>query len=333
MGLAHSLNCFWSPSYPVYALRKRHPMKSILIVNCWLWCCLAVLSAQTNPQATESLTYRALGTGQTTGHIADLIINNRLPEEFIASEQWCFIPALNGFQSYVARIPAGITIPGQGMATIPMIGYCTDISTPPVPAGQTMPPVTDWVPVATPGNPNTEGLSSSVQRLLLTAPLPSFQAEQAGFLRTLPAFKPAKSPAKNMPELLYPGTDLPLGGTYAVNQQPRAVAPMIVAAVQLIEKVVESRQANHQFATPFSSDPLQEREAIVQQTVWIMMAALVGETYTQEDFTKKIYAQYERNTGTTATNLPAPQKEQLTDGVAVFWRTFNATGIFANVFR
>jgi hypothetical protein len=308
-------------------------MKSILIASCWLWSCLAVLSAQTDPPATGSLTYRALGTGQTTGHIADLIINNKLPEEFIASEQWCFIPALNGFQSYVARIPAGITIPSQGAATIPLIGYCTDISTPPVPAGQAMPPVADWIPVATPAHTNSEGLTSSAQRILPTPPLPSFQAEQAGFLRTLPAFQPAKSTAKNRPELLYPGTDLPLGGTYVVNQQPRAVAPMIVAAVQLIEAVVESQQANNQFTTPFSSDPLQEREAIVQQTVWIMMAALVGETYTQEDFTKKIYTQYELNTGTTVTNLLPPQKEQLTDGIAVFWRTFNATGISAKVFQ
>src|SRR5687767_5393122 len=95
-------------------------------------------------------TIKATGTGQTTGHVATLSVTNSTGSPLKINPQICFIPSDGKYQPYIVVIP-GHTFP-PGTTTLPLDGYCADVHSPPVPGGNDMPPVEEWIPV---GNPST----------------------------------------------------------------------------------------------------------------------------------------------------------------------------------
>lgn len=96
----------------------------------------------------NSLQVTAKGTGQTTGHIANLSVKNKAKESVYVLPEMFYIPSQGKYQSYVGRIPEGYTVPPGATVTIPVTGYCADVHKPPVPSGESMPPLEDWIPVA-----------------------------------------------------------------------------------------------------------------------------------------------------------------------------------------
>lgn len=86
------------------------------------------------------------GTGQTTGHIAELSVENNSDTPFRLEPQIFFIPATDRYQSYVGSIPENSYLPPNCEITIPIEGYCADPFAPPVPVGEPMTPFAEWVP-------------------------------------------------------------------------------------------------------------------------------------------------------------------------------------------
>lgn len=305
-------------------------MRAEIVLVCFLFLLSAVpLSGQpTEASLVEDFNLVAFGTGQTTGHIATLTITNNTEAEVIVAAQSFLLPALQTYQSYVGRIPAGISIAAGESAEIAITGFCIDVHSPPVPLGRALLPVEDWVPVAAKNGSSAVGSATSI---LPGMPLPAFSAADIGFLKTLPGFNAQRSAKKAEVNITYPGSTTPIGGTLAKTVEMAKIAPLLVAMVQRVEAVTPIIQED--YPTPFQRDLLKEREAIIQQSVWIFMAHLRGTAYGQEDFAAKVEQEFQQRSGTVASSLPPAQQAKLTTGIDNFWAAFLAAGTAAKVWQ
>lgn len=122
-------------------------MKKMMLAAVMLLAAASLIIAQNN-----ALQIRATGTGRTTGHIANLSLYNPTPAPLTFTLSPCYIPSGGQYQPYIVPTVTTATVPPGATANIPVKGYCTDIFTPPVPSGHTMPPFSDWT---TPGQDPT----------------------------------------------------------------------------------------------------------------------------------------------------------------------------------
>lgn len=86
-----------------------------------------------------------VGTGRTTGHIAEITLANHGPDPIVFPDRPIYIPSDDGYQDYVVPGGRGTTVPAGATRTIPIDGYCGDVRKPPVPAGAPVPGLDDWV--------------------------------------------------------------------------------------------------------------------------------------------------------------------------------------------
>lgn len=282
--------------------------------------------------AQGPLTVVAKGTGQTTGHIATLTVTNRGNEAITVAGQMFYIPSDGKYQSYIGRIPPGITIGPGETREIPVHGYCLDVHKPAVPLGEEMPPADTFIPVGTPSVPTTPGGPVTVP-VLPGTPVNPFEPGMIPTIAESPGFKPKIPSSTPGPVITYPGTTIPVGGTFDPRKDPRTFAPIAARLVEVIETATTVIQRDPHHKTPFANDPQREREAIIQQTIWICTSTLKGEPYTKDDFAGRVYDQFRDNTGVAVANLPEEQKEQVDSGITDFWSTFMATGAEAKVLK
>jgi hypothetical protein len=238
------------------------------------------------------------GTGRTTGHIATINVRNDSDLPVVFPAMAFYIPASGKYQGYVAAPGPGTTVPPGQTVAVPLEGYCGDVRRPPVPVDDTLPPVDDWIVVEDPSTP-------------ITVP----PREGVG-------------PAGNA---LIPGTGIPLPRAVDPDLEPLVAAPLLVAAVREIERATEGLQQEDALITPFSGDPDREREAVVQQTLWIFASELENEPYTEQEFTERLEAQYEQNTGVPITAAPPEDQERVQQGADDFWGAFQLVGAEAKV--
>lgn len=241
---------------------------------------------------------RPRGTGQTTGHIATLTIENNTDEAFELPPVIFYIPSDGRHQGYVGRPAPGHPIAPGATADVPVEGYCSTVRLPPVPDGADLPPPEDWIVAA--GE---------------TGPV------------TIPPSETAGPPGN----ALVPGTDTPLPRAVSVNDEPLTAAPLLFAAIAEIEQATAEMQESGDMVTPFASDPEREREAVIQQTFWIFAAELENEPYTKEEFTERLEAQYESNTGVAIAEAPEEDQERVEQGADDFWGAFQVVGAAAKV--
>jgi hypothetical protein len=272
------------------------------------------------------------GTGRTTGHIATLTVKNQGNEPVTTSSQTVFIPSSGRYQSYVGRIPGGITIPPGATMDIPVGGYCTDIHRPPVPSWNDMPPVETWILVV-PSKGITPPVGDETVTIIPGITVPAFTPENIPGITQTPGYTPGIEREGTPVSITYPGTEIPVGGTIDPDENPSAFAPMVVRVVEEVENAVTVIQENPVLKTPHSGDPETERESTIQQAVWIYMGTVTGDPYEKDDFADNVYEQFEENTGVAVSGLREEQKEQIDEGIDDFWSVFVATGVEAKVFR
>ncbi|HSO24708.1 MAG TPA: hypothetical protein VLT81_17525, partial [Chondromyces sp.] len=244
----------------------------------------------------------ARGTGRTTGHIADITVGNSSQEPVLFPDRAAYIPSTGRFQSYVVPGGSGTTIPPGATRTVPVHGYCGDIHRPPVPAGEPMVGLEDWIVPTDPAR---------------TAPPPPMTAV------TVEDAPPTRA--------LVPGSDRALPGVIDPDTDPEAAAPYLWTAAGAIERAVAELQAEGVLRTPFSSDPDREREAVAQQTLWRFAGELTGEPYTREEFETRLVGQYEERTGVPIAEAPPADRERLEQGADDFWDAFELVGVEAKV--
>lgn len=102
-------------------------------------------SATVTPALPGYLDYRPKGTGQTTGHIANLHVFNPTSKPVTLTIPVCFIPSDGKNQSYVVASEITATIGANQETVVPLTGFCADIYKPATPAGVAMPNPEEWV--------------------------------------------------------------------------------------------------------------------------------------------------------------------------------------------
>ncbi len=257
----------------------------------------------------------AKGKGQTTGHIADLTFTNTTDQSIDIDMDKILIPSSGEYQGYV--IPEGIeiTIPPNSTVTVPLNGYCTDIHLPPVSAGEPMPPFDTWI------TPTTAG----------PAPSPGFEPPSGS------AFEPVTADPNNPYVPTYPGTETSFPYSIDFNKNPTEAAPIIFEVIENITKTVEEMYDNGEVpTTPFSGNPEKEKEALIQQTLWIYTSILMpddGKRYGKEDFSDRTVEQFTETTGIDLSTAPPAAQEQISQGVDQFWSSFEAVGVKAKILK
>lgn len=274
--------------------------------------------------SAQSMSVKATSTGRTTGHIATLFITNTGTSVLEAQPQTVYIPSTGDYQSYVAKIPA-TDVPVGGVTTVVIQGYCADVHTAPVPAGVDMPAFGTWLPVGLP-----ETLSSNAIKIAPSATLDPFATNDITTLTSSEGYRVVPS-ANEIGTLLWPGTDMTTNGIINPVNYSSDFAPVIVAINERIQQTTDNVLSV--MNTPFSAQPEKERDAVIQQTFWMIMAAMTGDEYTKKHFTDKVYDRYKEKTGNAASSLSEADKKILDDGIDQFWRVFNAVATQAKLLR
>jgi len=321
------------------------------------------------PEVTNTII--AKGTGRTTGHIADIIISNPTDKPVVlqfgpGSEPFdgntrppspnpLFIPASGQYQPYlVPAIPPVEIAPGQTI-TVPVQGFCTDIHRPPVPAGDGMTPINEWIssqnlmsepqvpesinppgtsPVVIVPTRQSLPLENAINMLTRTKPKPEPVLPSPGHTSlSVPEGNPDCIPGIVSPTPVIPGTDSPLPFPVNPDQYPALAVPLLAEALRQITQTYDELKPQGTIQTPFSGNPEKEREAVIQQTFWIFAAGLSGQNYPKGDFQNNTIRQFEQSTGKPAAQIPKPQLDKIELGVDDFWNTFEAVGAEAKVLK
>ena len=241
---------------------------------------------------------RATGTGRTTGHIANITVSNGGSAPVTFPDMPFYIPSDGKYQDYVGAPGGGTTIPPGDSVVVPVSAYCANVRRPPVPAGEALPPIEQWV---VPGDPST------------------------------PIAVPPRAGAGSPGTALIPGTSNPVPRAVDPGLEPLIAAPLLFGAIAAIKRTTADLQARGELHTPFGANPDRERESVVQQTLWLFAAQLAGAPYTEEEFTARMEAQYESNTGVPISAAPPEEQQRVQQGAGDFWDAFELVGVEAKV--
>jgi len=270
---------------------------------------LTLFMVPTNGRAEDlALTYKAYGSGQTTGHVATLEITNPGEEGRLVSLKPFLIPPTERYQGYVVPTSTHIEVRGGSKVILLLQGFCTDIRRPPVPEGQPMSHPGEWIEPSPP---------SPLDELKVTEDGPYRKADSRPKGATIPTV---------------PGSTREFPIKININRYPEAAAPFLVEAITLIGETYDWLAANGRIETPFSGNPDKERESVVQQAFWIYTAALQDMPYSKEDFTGRLRKMHEGHSG-DAPAAETPGDEQVVKQADDFWTIFNMVGTEAKVFR
>ncbi|MBL7792430.1 MAG: hypothetical protein JNK77_08900 [Saprospiraceae bacterium] len=286
----------------------------------------------------------AKGTGRTTGHIADLIINNGTDQPFDiqlgpgSKPNAFFIPSGGQYQPYIVPSLPPVTVPPRQTLTFPVEGYCVDIHRPPVPSGNGMPKPGEWLSIPVPG-PDIMAPGNLVN-IPTAAALPLNDAIRI-LQNTQAPIHQTGTPAAGSDCIRYPttasptvpGTDIPITQPLIPDQQPGIVAPLLLDALNIITRTYDKLRDNNNIQTPFSGNPEKEREAVIQQTFWMFTASLSGDKYVKDDFRNNTIKQFEQTTSKPFSETPKPQQDKIDQGVDDFWDSFSAVGVEAKVLK
>lgn len=265
--------------------------------------CLLGLFGNSQAQTTWTQTYpnttwRATGTGRTTGHIVTLVVRNAASTPIRSQIGPFFIPGEH-YQGYVIPGTYPLTVEPYAVATIELQGYCTHVFQPPVPAGAGATAPENWM----------DGGAS------LPAPSPGVSLPPSSGFRPRP---PADS---GMVVATYPGTQEPFPYRVRLNDHPASVAGMLIHAAQALEQAFDRLVASGQL-------PAQRREELIQQSFWQYTSLLEGTGYNPQLFSRQLTEEAEQALGQP---LPEASLEEVEQMANSFWTSVQLVGVEAKV--
>lgn len=220
-------------------------MKALNLISSLLFSFFISLAFTLSGQ--QNLKVIAKGTGQTTGHIAELNITNTSDKPITIKPQIVFIPSSGRYQSYVGRISPANSIAAGTSASIPVSGYCTDVHKPPVALGNEMPAIEDWICVQDPEmNPEVlNGIS-----IIPSSELPPFGLSDIPEIIISPGFTYTGIDPNDPISATWPGTNTPIEGTIQLADNEIDFVPFIIDAVIRIEKTAYELVSEGLVTTP-----------------------------------------------------------------------------------
>jgi len=301
------------------------------------------IQAQPRPwMPPAGLEISVIGTGNTTGHILTLFAENGSLEPLDIQSQIFYIPSNGKDQSYIGEIDGPILIPVGSKVKIPINGYCTDVTLPPVGSGELAPDILSWIPIFGTSELNEEGSTDQDATSIYEAE--PMKPVDLVFANPISAFTIADIPKLVSSEITYlrktkiqgvsitwPGTNDPIPVIINQTEAPELFASVVATMKENIEVTYDSLAAQGAIITPFSSNRPKERESIIQQIIWIFTSQLDGIQYDNADFKQKMEEQFEEITGQGLQSAPSKVIEGFYAGVADFWDSFTIVGVEAKV--
>ncbi|MEL6356118.1 MAG: Ig-like domain-containing protein, partial [Bacteroidota bacterium] len=275
------------------------------------------------PAQAGLLVTAAQGTGRTTGHVITLTVENKSNAVRRVLPATYYIPSDGKYQAYVGRIFQQVLIPSGEKVTIPVVGYCTQVNRPPLTAGEITVPFSKWVAIR-----NKERPPAGMTLLTPSAVVAPWEVKKIP--DKLPFLISGKKPSTGM-RFTWPGTKLVINGTVNIDQDVKAVAPLIVAALEQIERITYLQHYWDLLRTPLSGDPLREAVVINQHTFWLAMATLTGDDYGQDEFRARIYRQLAGDS--VLEGLSEDEKNRIEADVAGLWKIFKNTARTAKLLK
>ncbi|MFN0014184.1 MAG: Ig-like domain-containing protein [Saprospiraceae bacterium] len=273
-----------------------------------LWLLLANLPATSICQPAD-LHYLARGTGRTTGHIATLLVSNPTPMPLRTVVGDVFIPSQGNYQGYVVTQVYPLDVPPFGTVSVPLDGYCTDVSMPPVPAGAALPDVSRWVPWAA-AEPLPEPGKS---------PAPVFYFTSAAVLSDPLA-------------LTYPGTRTPFPYRIDIHRHPQAAARLLLHAAFAAGEAFDQLMRGGQLNPAAFGKPLEtQRRDLVQQSLWAYAARLQGKNYDKTAFAEQYTEEAEQQVNQPATAFSPETRQQVENQTEDLWANISLVGSAAKL--
>ncbi|HXR81077.1 MAG TPA: hypothetical protein VN763_09175, partial [Saprospiraceae bacterium] len=277
-------------------------------------------------EINQSVPIKALGTGRTTGHVADLVVKNKGKVPLSIHSQRVFIPSSGLYQPYIADIPAA-TIQPETTVALQLRGYCTDVHLPAVPAGIEMIPLVKWIPIR---QPDSTLVGNGAFLVTQNSVIP-FTKDHISYIITSNAFTPLYPPPDTLNIVTWPGTDIPAGGSMNHVSRPDLYATIMAKVLDLLETSTPAVQERMSFSTPFTVVPGKERETIIQHVIWMYATSIAGKKYGKEEFRAKVYEQFK--TQSSLADIPALEKQELDEGIDEFWNIFLTVAVETKLFQ
>jgi len=305
---------------------------------------ISLLLTTMSANAISEIDIKAAGTGQTTGHIATLYIENNTRQSFSFQSQGFFIPSEGNYQSYVVPYPLEFTLSPSEKLQIPLYGYCADVNTPPAPLGHQLTDFTDWIFHSEDWFNGTElDLDAYYQQQAIDwEALTKINSNPIVF-NNLYFFSLKKETAaadiENLGFLIknhLPNDSLAFFNAHALvipSKDPFSFGLLVLDAAFSLSKTVNELQTGQQLITPFTGSDKREKEALMQHSIWIYTAALEGKVYSREDFELKLKEEIQRQTGIPFEEMPNEIKSSLKEGAELFWEAFQLLGDKSGAFK
>lgn len=250
----------------------------------------------------NNVQFTAVSTGATTGHLADLMVNNNTAIELNTTLGPFFIPSDGKYQPYITVTPIKVIVRPNETMTYPIMGYCVDIHRPPISNGKFLPKFEEWI------TPST---------------LPNY-------------WNPSPSKGwtpSTIDNYLIPGTEVSLKSAINVDKYPQEAANVLFTAIQKISLAFESLKNIGSLETVLSSKPENEKEGVLQQTFWIYTSLIQGKAYEKEEFIAKMKEQINNKSNNSIKSLTLEESVNLEKGLDDLWSSFQQVGTLAKLFK
>jgi len=223
----------------------------------------------------ELVTVKVVGTGRTTGHIADISVFNPGQDNITVqlglsdsgnTNGMIYVPSSKKHQGYIITGPGKVEIPAGGLIEIPLSGVCHDPSKPPIPANNPFPKPETWI-----FNDDLEGM-----------PIPLIGLKEV-------KVKPGRPVIANT--YMVPGLLIGEEKSPKVNpkKNPMVFATMVFDAVQKITTTTDILHDDGFYYTGIlANDRRKTREIINQWTTWWYVGVLTGGEYDYKEFEKSL---------------------------------------------
>lgn len=274
----------------------------------------------------RQISIQATGTGTTTGDIATLVIHNKRNTPLHILPQRVFIPSSGQYQPYLADIPSTLVAPGK-TDTVTLKGYCTDARLPSAPSLVELIPMEKWIPIRQPDST----LAGNGTYLVTRHSVVPFTKDHISYIIISAAYKPLYPAPDSTLVIQWPGTEIPVGGTLDHVSRPDLYATVMCRALELLETEANDHERHQPYTTPFTVDSLKERQAVIQQLLWMYASALAGKKYSMEEFSGKVYEQFK--TKSKLNSIPALEKQKLDEGILEFWNVFISVARTTHLFH
>lgn len=273
----------------------------VLGITCLLVTSVSILQSQVS--IPDNLSSSVLSTGNTTGHIATLFIENISDSNHILNIPPVYIPSIKGHQPYLVPFSTGeISIEAGKTKSIEIIGFCTDYSTEPVSENSALPALKNWIIV------------DKIDYHWVP------KLENGWTMSAIEDITDATF-------ALHPMT----GDTimYRLNQYkyPQEAGHLFYTTLLKIISSAKHLSDINALKTPYynTNNHSKEIEAVVQHSFWIYTAAISHTAYTSNIFEWRLLDQLSELIDAENTVNKEKIRESFIVGVSVFWDAFLMT--------